>query len=185
MVFLEIKLKEMNYQNIKEAPESYESGNIISRFIDALAFRYYWSTEGLTEKDLAYKPSETGMSTQETLEHMVWLTIMIKNALTRGVSDRAINLELKGMDFNSLRNQSLENLEFASDKARGYSSADLEKLTVVIRNKDKDFTAPLWNMMNGPLSDALYHTGQIVSFRRSSGNPLPKGVNHFLGRGAY
>jgi hypothetical protein len=40
---------------------------------------------------------------------------------------------------------------------------------------------PIWNLINGPLSDVLYHTGQIVSFRRTSGNPIAKGVNVFMG----
>ena len=39
----------------------------------------------------------------------------------------------------------------------------------------------LYNLFHGPISDALYHTGQIVVFRRASGNPIPKGVNHFMG----
>ncbi len=34
---------------------------------------------------------------------------------------------------------------------------------------------------SGPIADALWHTGQIVSFRRSSGNPIPKGVNMLTG----
>ena len=40
---------------------------------------------------------------------------------------------------------------------------------------------PVWNLINGPISDAIYHVGQIVSFRRTSGNPIEKGVNVFLG----
>lgn len=36
-------------------------------------------------------------------------------------------------------------------------------------------------LINGPITDAIYHTGQVVSFRRTSGNPIPKGVNVFLG----
>ena len=40
---------------------------------------------------------------------------------------------------------------------------------------------PFWNLINGPISDAIYHVGQIVSFRRTSGNPIEKGVNVFLG----
>jgi hypothetical protein len=41
---------------------------------------------------------------------------------------------------------------------------------------------PLWNMLNGPLADAIYHTGQIVTFRRTTGNPSNKRVNVFRGR---
>ena len=37
-------------------------------------------------------------------------------------------------------------------------------------------------LMNGPLLDALTHVGQILSFRRTSGNPQEAGVNVFLGK---
>jgi len=40
---------------------------------------------------------------------------------------------------------------------------------------------PFWNLINGPISDALWHVGQVVSFRRGSGNPLPNGVNVLTG----
>jgi hypothetical protein len=40
---------------------------------------------------------------------------------------------------------------------------------------------PLWNIINGPVSDALTHVGQINSFRRLNGNPVPR-ANVFLGR---
>jgi len=36
-------------------------------------------------------------------------------------------------------------------------------------------------LLNGPIADALTHVGQVISFRRTSGNPIPKGVNVFMG----
>ena len=41
--------------------------------------------------------------------------------------------------------------------------------------------APFWNMINGPLADALTHVGQINSWRRLAGNPAPK-ADVFRGR---
>jgi hypothetical protein len=41
---------------------------------------------------------------------------------------------------------------------------------------------PFWNQINGPISDALWHCGQVVMNRRASGNPLQKGVNVFIGK---
>ena len=54
-------------------------------------------------------------------------------------------------------------------------------MKVVFDRQGKISSFPVWNLMNGPLQDAIYHTGQIVSFRRTTGNPIPKGVNVFLG----
>ena len=175
----------MDYSRIKNAPTAYSSGNILSRFIDALAFRYYWATEELREEDLQFSPSEGAMSCQQTLEHMVWLSVMIKNALTGAKSNRAINKDFKEMAFTELRSTFLTHIELASEVARSKKESELEGLEVVIQSNDKEFTYPLWNMINGPIADALYHTGQIVSFRRASGNPIPKGVNHLTGKGAY
>ena len=37
-----------------------------------------------------------------------------------------------------------------------------------------------WHIINGPIADAFTHVGQINSFRRLSGNPVPK-ANVFTG----
>lgn len=58
---------------------------------------------------------------------------------------------------------------------------ELEALQVIFDRGGGQTRFPLWNLINGPISDAIYHTGQVVSFRRSSGNPISKGVNVFLG----
>jgi hypothetical protein len=172
----------MKYSQIKASPEEYTSGNIISRFIDGLGFRYYWATEELTEKDLDFKPSDSGQSTLETLQHIWWLTIMVHYTLKNTPIDRALTSKTSKYSFTQLRAETLLNIENASTVSKNKSEHDLSQLEIKIQNGDTIHTYPLWNMMNGPLSDALYHTGQIVSFRRSSGNPIPKGVNVFLGK---
>ena len=39
---------------------------------------------------------------------------------------------------------------------------------------------PFWHVVNGPLSDALTHVGQLNMLRRQAGNP-PVRANVFLG----
>ena len=41
---------------------------------------------------------------------------------------------------------------------------------------------PFWNIINGPISDALWHCGQVVMLRRASGNPFNSKVNVFSGK---
>ena len=41
---------------------------------------------------------------------------------------------------------------------------------------------PFWNQVNGPISDAIWHCGQLVVYRRSTGNPINPKVNHFSGK---
>ncbi|MFT7499284.1 MAG: hypothetical protein ACI8QP_001887, partial [Porticoccaceae bacterium] len=41
---------------------------------------------------------------------------------------------------------------------------------------------PFWDLINGPIEDAVWHSGQLVSFRRSSGNPMNPKVNFLTGK---
>ena len=59
---------DLPYSQIPDYPDSYASGNVLSRLVDGLGFRYYWATEGLTQKDLDFKPSEGARSTYETMQ---------------------------------------------------------------------------------------------------------------------
>ena len=42
------------YHKIPEYPENYGAGNVLSRLIDGLGYRYYWATKDLRVEDLAY-----------------------------------------------------------------------------------------------------------------------------------
>ena len=48
----------MKFQLIKEDILHFNS----RRMIDGLGFRYYWSTDGLRAKDLAYQPKGEGQN---------------------------------------------------------------------------------------------------------------------------
>jgi hypothetical protein len=41
---------------------------------------------------------------------------------------------------------------------------------------------PFWNQINGPISDALWHVGQVITHRRTSGNPFNSKVSVLQGR---
>ncbi|MEN8845082.1 MAG: hypothetical protein ABF261_02240, partial [Candidatus Arcticimaribacter sp.] len=56
------------------------------------------------------------------------------------------------------------------------------QMQVIFQRGTEQYRYPIWNMLNGPLADAIYHTGQVVSFRRTTGNPIQKGVNVFIGK---
>jgi hypothetical protein len=80
-----------------------------------------------------------------------------------------------------LRSETLAFLKIATEQLKLMNPKELEALEVIFERGGGQVRFPLWNLINGPISDAIYHTGQVVSFRRSSGNPIPKGVNVFLG----
>lgn len=179
MIFMAIGL--MNAQNqenmlpyyeIPDHPENYTSGNVVARMIDGLGFRFYWATNDLTETDLAYQPSEDSRSTYQTIEHIYALSNTILNAALKN-ENRSLNTS--DLDYKTLRNQTLINLKTAADILR--ETSDLTNHNLKFSNRE----VPFWFNINGPISDAIWHSGQIASFRRASGNPISNKVNHFTG----
>ncbi len=168
------------YAQIPEAPDKYTSGNIISRFIDGLGYRYYWATKDLEEKDLQFSPSEESRTTLETIEHIYHLSKGILNAPQNIPNIR--NADKLTLSFDELRKRTLLNFKNASELFSGKSAEEVSTYKVIFQSKEKTRAFPFWNMVNGQLSDAIYHVGQIVSFRRSSGNPINAKVNVFTGQ---
>ena len=160
------------YAIFPPAPNHYSAGTVASRLLDGLGFRYYWATEGLRPVDLAFRPSPEARTSQETLEHIYALSTMI-------IAVFRVNQNPPGeyKTFAELRKATLENFKKASTLIAGYSDSDMENLKISFQGKD----LPFWNMINGPISDCLWHTGQVVSLRRSSGNPFSNKVELFLG----
>lgn len=168
------------YSEIVDDKEEYNPGNIVSRMIDGLGYRYYWSTEGLTQNDLDYRPSDDSRDAKHTLEHIYGLSETILKAAKNEYNIRPANRD--ELSFEQLRSTTLRNLEKASLLFKNKSAKQLSALKVKFNNNGNKSEFPFWNMLNGPIADAIYHTGQIVSFRRSSGNPMNPNVNVFRGK---
>ena len=167
------------YAQIPEYPESYSAATVAARMVDALGFRYYWATDSLREEDLAYRPSPDARTTGETVDHILGLTRMILNAAAKRENVRPD--PSPALTFAETRRATLESLEEASELLKSGNDAAMEDMQIVSRRGDTRTAFPFWNILNGPLADAMYHTGQIVSFRRASGNPMNPKVNVFLG----
>ena len=170
---------QLPFYEIPSAPNSYSAGNILTRMIDGLGYRFYWASDSLTERDLAYQPSESGKTCEETILHIYELSVTIKNIAAGKVSVRPypkVNLR-----YEELRNNTLANLFEARNAFLDKTSSEIEALKVVFQNGEKRSEFPFWNFINGQLSDAIYHTGQLVVFRRASGNPINPKVRVFSG----
>lgn len=167
------------YAALPAAPEKYTPENVAARLIDALAFRYYWATEALSAEDLEYRPTAEARSTIETIEHIFVLVQIIKCTAEQKPFDR--EAEIKEMDFAELRAQTLKDLKLASTLLHNSEAGTLEAFPVRLKKGEEIIEKPFWNAINGMISDAVTHVGQIVSFRRTSGNPVPKKVSYFSG----
>lgn len=169
--------KNLPYYEIPEYPDSYNAGTTVARMIDGLGFRYYWATEGLRDEDLAFKPSEEGRTTEETVDHLYGLTKVILNAALKQPN---IAADEEAMSFADKRSKTLKMLKQAADIFR--EATDLTEYNLVFSGDNGTNEFPFWNMINGPIADALWHCGQVVTHRRTSGNPFNSKASVFTGK---
>lgn len=154
-----------HFYEIPEYPESVTGTSILVRLLDSLGFRFHWATEGLRPEDYAFRPAEDVMSVTELVRH-VWGLVNWVGISVLGEPHR------KPEEIEAIRNQILEIMWELREAVRSMGEEDLGKVTVDGR--------PFWHIINGPISDALTHVGQVNSFRRLSGNPV-YGANVFTG----
>ena len=162
------------YYEIPSASETFTAGTVAARTVDGLGFRYYWATESLREDDLNFKPNDSARTSMETIEHIYDLSKMILNStLKKDNNQKEDALEL---NFESMRKTTLENFKTAADILR--VSDDISQFKIIFGERK----FPFWNQINGPIEDAVWHCGQVVLLRRSSGNPFNSKVSVFSGK---
>jgi hypothetical protein len=153
------------YYRIPDYPESPTSTGVLTRLLDGLGFRFYWSTEGLRPDDYSFRPGPDTMSIEELVEH-IW-------DLVNWVSSSALKRSYRKPKGSEKIREDV--LVIIQDLRNTFIEMDEDKLGKLrIRGK------PFWHIVNGPISDALTHVGQINSFRRLAGNPVA-GANVFTG----
>jgi hypothetical protein len=168
-----------DYYQIPDYPEKYTAETVVARMIDGLGFRYYWGTDSLTEKDLNFKPSEAARTSGETIDHIYGLSKVIVNATLKKVNDRSEEPEYT---FEEKRNRTLQNFKTASDLLKACESNCLIDMTLIFKGNNGQSEFPFWNNINGPIADAIWHVGQIVTHRRTSGNPFNSNVSVLRGK---
>ncbi|MCR9286858.1 hypothetical protein OAF63_00040 [Saprospiraceae bacterium] len=168
------------YHEIPEAPEKFTAETVAARMIDGLGYRYYWATDGLRAEDLAFSPSEKGRTVSETMDHVLGLSRTIANGTSSTPNVRGGDQET--LTFEEKRKRTLENIKRASDNLRAAEEGAMEDMKIIFQRGENRSEYPFWNNLNGPIADAIWHTGQIVSHRRSSGNPLNPKVSVFSGK---
>jgi len=165
--------KKLPYYQIPNMAENYTAQSTVVRMIDGLGFRYYWSTKGLRAEDLAYQPKGEGRNCQQTVNHLYDLSNMMLRLTKTNFKQE---IEKSKMTFVEMRKQTLLNIQALSNRI--LICKNLADLTL---KKDGEISVPFFNVINGPITDAIWHAGQVASFRRSSGNPINNRVNHFSG----
>nr|WP_321223238.1 hypothetical protein [uncultured Psychroserpens sp.] len=168
----EMKQDTLPYYELPAYSQEFTAGTVAARMVDALGFRFYWSSHNLTEKDLAYSPSENVRTGAETIDHILDLSYVIVNSTLKKANDK---IDSSTLTYHEKRKQVLINLKTAADILR--LSDDISQYKIIFG----DTEIPFWNQINGPIADAIWHCGQLASFRRATGNPINSKVNHFRG----
>lgn len=171
-------LDTLPYYEIPTAPEMYNAATVVARMVDGLGYRYYWATEGLKAEDLAYESGNEGQSCSAVLEHVLGLSRFILRTVKKEVQDNT--REYPELDWEGQREETLSNFKMAGQILR--ETGDVSELKIIFKREDTTSEFPFWNLLNGPIADAIYHCGQIVSYRRTTGNPINPNVSVFRGK---
>ncbi|MBS1542475.1 MAG: hypothetical protein JST14_02470 [Bacteroidetes bacterium] len=171
---------ELPYREIPDYPPTYTAGTVAARVLDGLGFRYYWATEGLRPEDLGFQANKDGRTTLETITHIHDLTWTIINAARSQPNDNTVAKPT--LSFEEMRKKTLENIRDASEILKKATDKQVSELKVIFKNEKGITEFPFWNELNGPIADALWHTGQVVSYRRGSGNPYNAKASVFTGK---
>jgi hypothetical protein len=153
------------YHRIPPYPDDVSGATVLVRLLDGLGFRFRWSTEGLSDDNYDFRPAPDCMSIEELVRHIWGLVNWVNQTM-------GLDGFRKEDDISLARGSVLEMTHALRNILSAMSDNDLEEKKINGR--------PFWHIINGPISDALTHVGQINSFRRLAGNPTPK-ANVFVG----
>jgi uncharacterized damage-inducible protein DinB len=171
-------MKDLPYYEVPDYYESYTAGTVAARMVDGLGFRYRWATEGLREVDLNYKPTDSSRTTMQTIDHILGLSRTILNATLKVPSD--FTIQQPELTYEQKRKETLENIKKASEILQKATSLIDFNMHFISNRGESEY--PFWNSINGPIADAIWHTGQVTLLRRASGNPISKKVSFLQGK---
>jgi len=163
------------FKQITEPPTKIAATTSIARLVDGLGFRYFWATEGLSEKEYYFSPGNGSMTITELNLHIYDLAFVAYKTF----GGNPIYIKEKLTSFELTREAILNLYEQLRNLLLSLAATDLEACSFYAKKYEQEF--PFWYMLNGPIADALTHVGQLTSWRRLAGNPQTAGVNVFLG----
>jgi hypothetical protein len=149
----------MDYHRIDEYPERVNAVAVVLRLLDGLGFRFYWATYELDEDDYGFTPAEGGNSIGWMLSHiwglLNWIYLNIRGEQTKRPPSKIDE-----------RDHVLDLIRMIREEITGMSDERLAEVRIE--------GLPFWHIINGPISDALSHVGQINMARRLMGKPTPE-----------
>ena len=153
---------------------------LLARLVDGLAFRYRWAADGLAPEDLGFEPAPEALTLGGLLEHLhdlaAWMATSA--AAARAGTDAPPYAEARAAhpppagDPEALRRSTLALLASLRGDLLALGDDGLARFALVGGREPTRW--PVWNLLNGPLADSLTHVGQLASWRRMLGKPVPR-----------
>ncbi|MFT5052915.1 MAG: hypothetical protein ACI8QZ_004353 [Chlamydiales bacterium] len=159
------------YFSLPGIPSETSPGSVLARLVSGLGFRLHWATEGLRPVDFDFRAHPTGQSIGEVLEHIGQMVSWVHAQFTAGLPG-ATPLPDLDPDHGPVqrREHCLRGLACLQAHLLDMTAADLDGVVVDHPRRGR---RSFWVLVNGPISDALTHVGQISVWRRAAGNPAP------------
>ena len=147
---------EVTFESVSEYPGNVTGTSIVIRMLDGLGYRFRYATQELSREDYRFTPGKGCKTIGETMRHIWWLMDIICRAIF-GENDTPAG------DVESRRRHTLEMILKLRMHFNSISDTEFSQIKLGVY--------PFWHIINGPISDALTHTGQINTLRRLAGNP--------------
>ncbi|MGW8124130.1 hypothetical protein ACV07N_15835 [Roseivirga echinicomitans] len=175
-----VNAQDLPFREMPPAAKIFTSGTLMGRLTDGLGFRFHWATAGLTVENLSFKAGEEARTIGETIDHIYTLVLMFTNATME--QPTTFPIETKDLTFDEKRTKTLSFIQTASALLKMSNDDDFERYNLVFQQPNgSGQKLPFWNGLNGPLEDALWHIGQVVTLRRMAGNPINPKVDFMNG----
>lgn len=175
-------MQDLPYHELPPAPPNLDGVSVLMRLVDGIGFRYRWATEGLRAEDLAFRPCPGAMSIGEVLSHVALLLRWVHGSITETLEHEPEDLQdgdhADGKKLDQLRSTTLDTVLALRGALAKIGDEGLTRITIT--GSTGRGALSFWHMINGPLADTLTHVGQISSWRRMAGNPVPSS-NPFRG----
>ncbi len=175
-------MSKLPYSSIPESPVAYSPGSVISKMLDGIGYRYYWSTDGLTPENISYRAAKDSRSLFELIVHIYDLV----HGIEKVAVDEVIKppYDFSSLSFDELRTMTLTSIE-RSSQIFLHNGESIGAFNLKFQRDEKIWEFPMWNVLVGPITDTAYHIGQVVFLRRLAGNPIHPKVDPFIGQAPY
>lgn len=150
-----------------ETAEQVSGAAILARFVDTVKVRYQLATADLSESNKTFRATPESMSMLELQKHILLLLKWISKSV-EGPTEK----KPKAETFEDFQTDIITTCDVLRDHLLTMDDEKLSQVKIYMKRTDTHY--PIWFIINGPLSDAIHHIGQIVTWRRIDGNPVPK-----------